>query len=437
MFGISLTTHKLKKIVINKIQSFYSIKSTKKSLAIDLRKYKKLHKETKLDILIITPGKNNEYLHDESGYDNFHKKYIAYITLNFNNLTVDSLLHELKHVYVDSCIYKNGGKPIKETNEVKKLYTKDFQNLLLKGKKDIPNIHEIIKYFYYSSKLEIPSFLENHYFDSTYIDYKKIIKNMMSYDFNKIDKKIWENEFLKLKKYDIPRFNNINNTDNFIDYCKFFFKKRGKYILKKIKKIDLNKEKQKIKEKKFYEDWSKKQLLENYKEHYLEYLKDIKEGSKILDVGGFGCNGLNTSIYLAKKGFDLDVVNIDEKVKKICDDFSIKFIQQDIFNFKSDKKYDVIILELFIENQIDIIENKLIEKLYKNLNKHGYILTFFVDETKDVPSNRLEETEEIIKKFKKIYCKNKPIESLYSKEFIGYDKNRPYMKWFKFENKIQ
>ena len=238
MLGISLIVNKLKDLLVEEIKIFYSNNDNKKTLLIDLSKYPQLGTDLSNNTIIINEGVNNEYLHNDSGYDKIKGKYISYIKLNFSNLTIDSLLHELKHCYVDWCIYNNGGNPIKETKEVKDLYTSDFQKLLTTDKYKIPNLIDILFNFYYSSKLEIPSFLENHFFDSEVIKYKEKIKNLLYFDKEKYNTKKCIKEFNIIKSYDIPKFNKFHTYESFLNYCEKFFKIRGEYTLKKINKVE-------------------------------------------------------------------------------------------------------------------------------------------------------------------------------------------------------
>ena len=184
---------------------------------------------------------------------------------------------------------------------------------------------------------------------------------------------------------------------------------------------------------KFYSNWKKNKLINSHSIHTVNYIKEIEPNSTVLDVGGFGTGGLNTTVYLKQKGCSIDVLNIDDSVKGWCNDFDVHFIHADIFNYSNkEKKYDVIIVELVIETQINMYKENLIDKLKDILKPNGYILTFYVDDISNVPTKRLKETKHLIEEFKKDYLNNIPIEEIYKEEFIGIDNNRKYMKWFKF-----
>lgn len=241
MLGISLIVKQATDIVVNKITNFYSEKNLQEELTIDIKKIPHIYKNFSIDKLVINLSDLNEYLHEKSGFDKKQSKYISYLTLNVGKLSIGSLQHELKHIYIDWCIYKNGGNSIKESKEVKELYTSGFQDLLTKDKVRIPNLNTILRSFYYSTKLEIPSFLENQFNDSGFY-YKKGIKKLLDFKISDFNNEECRKEFNIIQTYDIPRFNRFKTYDSFLNYCNKFFKIRGEYIIKKINKVEyLNK----------------------------------------------------------------------------------------------------------------------------------------------------------------------------------------------------
>lgn len=237
MLGISLVVGRLADVIIDRVKDFYSDDNLDKTLIVRVSEIDDIYSEFGVDELVINLGDLNEYLHNKSGFDDKESKYISYITLNKNKIYLGSVLHELKHIYIDWCIFNNGGKPIKDSKEVKELYTTGFEALLTKDKGKIPKLMILLRCFYYTTKLEIPAFLENHYFDSNYF-YKKHIKSMLGFNFNKLKTKECEKEFNIIKSYNIPRINKFNTYDKFLSYCNKFFKIRGEYILRKINNID-------------------------------------------------------------------------------------------------------------------------------------------------------------------------------------------------------
>lgn len=206
-------------------------------------KYPHLYDKFKVDMWVI---KNNnsrvEYDHYKSGiYDG---KYIVYLNMNLNRYVKDMLIHEVKHSYDDWNRIINGGKPIKDTWEIKNIYTKDFEDLVLNGSSKFPRLHKIVKLYYLSSKLETPAYLENELDNPGLGRYRKIGDLLMDYDtdsfYNKKNRPIkgLVSEFNKLNtEYNIPLFRKFKNIDSFLNYSKKRFNIRGRDIIKRVDKM--------------------------------------------------------------------------------------------------------------------------------------------------------------------------------------------------------
>lgn len=237
MQGISITTQMLAQLMVVEIKLYHQQTGGFESMEVLVgEKYPSLHKKFGVDKLHLELSDENCYNHVKSGYNSTTGEYTVYITLNKSNLTIDGLLHELKHAYVDWCIYNGGGKPIKNTREARQLYTEDFEKLMSKDREKLPKLAEVVELYYFASKLEIPAFLENHYFDPNAAKYDEVAREMVNFEVeNYLD---CEDEFLLLKEYDIPKFSHHKSLKSFLDYSQKHLIKRGKYILKKIDKID-------------------------------------------------------------------------------------------------------------------------------------------------------------------------------------------------------
>lgn len=239
MLGISEIVHIVSSDIVKVIQEHFennNVKLDKLKITIpgkDTSEYNNI----KVDEWVIQHSETIHYDHSNSGF--VGDKYKVYLYLNFSYLTLDAIIHEIKHAYIDWCIFKNKGKPIKETKEAKQLYTEDFSKLISKEINLFPNLGNIITMYYYSTKLEIPSFLENHFLDNSYMDYKSISKKMINLDIGVYKNKESEKEFEKLKLYDIPSFNKHYNYDVFLKKTKKFFKIRGFYILKRVNRLEV------------------------------------------------------------------------------------------------------------------------------------------------------------------------------------------------------
>ena len=88
MLGISLIVKQTTDIVVNKMRTFYSDKSLKKTLKINFKEIPEIYNDFSIDTLIIDIGDINEYLHEKSGFDKKQSKYISYLTLDVNRLSI-------------------------------------------------------------------------------------------------------------------------------------------------------------------------------------------------------------------------------------------------------------------------------------------------------------------------------------------------------------
>lgn len=241
MLGISKAVHITSNNIVKKIQDYFASNNVDlKTLNISiLGSDINDSKDFLVDEWIIKHSKKIHYDHSGSGFCEKTKKYIVYVYFDFSILNLDDIIHEVKHAYVDWCIFKNNGTPIKQTKEAKTLYTEDFSRLMSEEKSLFPNLYSIFTLYYYSTKLEIPSFLENHFLDSSYVDYKSIVLSMINFDSKNFKGKEYENEFEIIKSYDIPRFVEHESYNDFLEKSERFFKMRGFYILKKINKLEI------------------------------------------------------------------------------------------------------------------------------------------------------------------------------------------------------
>ena len=225
MLGISSIVHIVSQGIVEKIQEHFSENDiTLNDLKINIPgKSINNSNEFTVDKWIIQHSQFNHYDHSNSGL--VEGKYTVYVYFDFYNLKLDAIVHEVKHAYVDWCIFKNKGRSIKETKEAKELYTKDFSRLISQEIHLFPNLQHILSLYYHSTKLEIPSFLENHFLDDSYINYKTIAIDMINISIEKYKNKDSEKEYKLLKSYNIPAFNRYNDYEVFLKKTIKFFKK--------------------------------------------------------------------------------------------------------------------------------------------------------------------------------------------------------------------
>lgn len=208
---------------------------------VDGKKYPEEYKKFSVDKWVFKNSSRIEYDHRNSGYDN-QGNYIVYFNVPIMSLTEGAFIHEIKHAYDDWNRMSHGGKPIRDTWEVKNIYTPDFEKLVLGGSSKYPQLGPLIRYFYLGSKLETPAYLENEY-DGAGINYLSTARYMRDFDtkrfFNKKGEPAQglEQEFQEMKKLDIPIFKKYKNVSDFLNYVKKYFNQRGEDIFKRIVKM--------------------------------------------------------------------------------------------------------------------------------------------------------------------------------------------------------
>ena len=225
---------------------FYATTPTIEKIEINGEDYPDAYKDFKVDKWIITDSYRTEYDHWKSGYDD-EGKYIVYLNMGIDSTFGGSALtHEIKHAYDDWNRMRHGGKPIRDSWEIKNIYTKDFEKLVLGGSFNLNQmLASIIKYYYLGSNLETPAYLENEYDNVSFMgNYRETAKKMMKFKAsNFTDKrgnpaKGLQQSWNKLiKEYDIPLFRKFENVLDFLKYTEKYFNKRGKNILRRIDKM--------------------------------------------------------------------------------------------------------------------------------------------------------------------------------------------------------
>jgi hypothetical protein len=254
------------------------VKENDYELVIEGKNYPDVYEKFSVDYWVIRNSSRVEYDHINSGI-NENDVYVVYLNIPVVTIDQSALTHEIKHAYDDWNRYVNGGAPIRDSKEIRDIYTSDFQEIILKIKgKDLSYLYPVVLYYYYSSKLETPSYLENVY-DNKIIDYENLSKKLKNFKIdNFLDekgdvKKSVVKEFESLKKYDIPLFRKFNNVKNFLLYTQKYFNKRGRDIFKKIIKMK-------------YIHGKYKKPLENKKE-YSNFVKNTVDGWSYSDEMGW------------------------------------------------------------------------------------------------------------------------------------------------------
>ena len=197
------------------------------------------YEEFSVDMWVLTNSNRIEYDHYKSGYAE-SGEYIVYLNIPLGSMSMSAFIHEIKHAYDDWNRMRSGGKPIRDSWEIKNIYTKDFEKLILGGSATFPQLGPIVRNYYMGSKLESPAYLENEY-DGT--DYQDIGRKLMNFKastyFNKEGNPArgLEEEFRKLQEYDIPFFKTFKSVTDFLKYTEKYFNKRGTDIFKRVNKM--------------------------------------------------------------------------------------------------------------------------------------------------------------------------------------------------------
>lgn len=199
------------------------------------------YKEFSVDMWVMKNSGRIEYDHYESGYAE-SGEYIVYLNVPLAGMSETAFVHEIKHAYDDWNRMRNGGKPIRDTWEIKNIYTKDFEKMILGAATSFPQLGPIVRNLYLGSKLEQPAYLENEY-DGTMVDYEGVGRKLMNFKASSyLDKrgnpaKGLEREFESIKKYDIPLFKKFKSVVEFLYWVEKYFNKRGKDIFRRVAKM--------------------------------------------------------------------------------------------------------------------------------------------------------------------------------------------------------
>jgi len=204
-------------------------------------KYPEEYKEFSVDKWVMKSSNRIEYDHWHSGYDE-EGKYVVYFNIPISTMSKGAFIHEIKHAYDDWNRMSHGGKPIRDSWEIKNIYTPDFEKLVLGGSSKYPQLGPLIRNFYLGSSLETPAYLENEY-DGAGVGYEDLGRKLKNFKidsyFNKQGQpaKGLEEEFKEMKKLDIPLFKKFSNVTDFLNWVKKYFNKRGEDIFRRVTKM--------------------------------------------------------------------------------------------------------------------------------------------------------------------------------------------------------
>lgn len=238
--GISFESREWADIIYNEI---ISNPEEKTRLIIDGYDYPDAFNGFPIDYVVIDyydriTGYGQEY----SGYDK-DGNYVVHLyiqpklVMGQGGYTLKSALnHELKHAWEDYNRRSKGLPSIDDTKESKELYNKDFIHLM-SDEKVVGPIKDILKYFYYLSKLETGPYMENVYDQNP--AYEELVREIATKDFESFKDRfdLELNWHLINTNYNIPFTKKFKSATDFIDYSAKELRKRTNKVLKKINKV--------------------------------------------------------------------------------------------------------------------------------------------------------------------------------------------------------
>lgn len=238
-----------------------SLQKPPSQIIINGKDYLDAYKSFSVDKWIITDqeGRPMEYDHINSGYDP-SGEYIVYINAEMSSKVSSFILvHEIKHAYQDWQRMSKNKSPIRQSKEIQELYTKDFERYVLAHPKagfELKTIESVIAGYYISSEFEITAYIESVYDAMHDTDYenrrnsehlsqslRNAANNMINFTPTQVSPNVKPEELQQqwvniITEYDIPMFRKFKNIFDFLKYTEKIFKKRGKYIITKIDKLE-------------------------------------------------------------------------------------------------------------------------------------------------------------------------------------------------------
>ena len=215
----------------------------KERLIIDGYDYPEVFNSFPIDYVVVDfYDKLTGYGQEYSGYDE-DGNYVVVLYIQpqllsgVNQYSLKSALnHEMKHAWEDYNRRSKGLPSIDNTKESKELYNRDFILMLSDNNVRGP-IKEILKYYYYLSKLERSAYLENVYDGNN--SYEKVVREVASKDFEEFKDRfdLGVNWYLVNSNYNIPFLTKFKNPNDFIEYSAKDLRSKAVKILKKINKM--------------------------------------------------------------------------------------------------------------------------------------------------------------------------------------------------------
>ncbi len=237
--GISFEPREWADIIYNEIMN----NPEQTRIIIDGYDYPEVFNQFPIDYVVVDHyNRFTGYDVERSGYDkDGNYVVLLYVQPHLINgqheYTLKSALnHEMRHAWEDYNRISRGKPNINQTKESRELYTKDFINLMADNKIFGP-IKDVLKYYYYLSKLEVGPYMEN-LFDGNPA-YEDMVRQIATKDFEpfkeRFDIELNWNQIIT--NYDIPFLTKFKTASDFIDYSSNELRKRANKVIKKINKM--------------------------------------------------------------------------------------------------------------------------------------------------------------------------------------------------------
>lgn len=111
-------------------------------------------------------------------------------------------------------------------------------------------------------------------------------------------------------------------------------------------------------------------------ETFERLIRVLPKDARVLDVGCWGHEGVNTSKFLAEYFDHVTGMAISEKVKKHCPE-NYTFIQDNFYDHRFGEVYDLVVTDLTIEsNMLNDWSNAGIERISKLVAPGGFWMNF-------------------------------------------------------------
>jgi len=179
------------------------------------------------------------------------------------------------------------------------------------------------------------------------------------------------------------------------------------------------------------------------KEAFERLIESLPEDLRVLEVGINGHDGENTSHFLAKRFDNIVGLNIrPEKIEEWKEQYpDIVYECADYYEWEPNEKFELIVLDLNIENNLKDWSDKELDRVHKMLERGGCLINYIMTTTE---YGNPGETPQLIDKHSKKWWKSfknedieKKLNSLKGFEWVACETEirRDYITWVLLKKK--